>query len=108
MGLFDKVCSAETHLSHPALYATKNTGESSFNIKVLYFFMSSVLFDIIFLYYILDIICTGILDMDCKCFNTFISSLLVITIGSKRRNSMGKWPRWWLYCFRKFCIHSMY
>lgn len=36
MGLFDKVCSAETHLSHPGLYATKNTGESSFNFKVLY------------------------------------------------------------------------
>ena len=36
MGLFDKVCSAETHLSHPGLYATKNTGESSFNIKVSY------------------------------------------------------------------------
>lgn len=34
MGLFDKVCSAETHLAHPGLYATKNNGESSFNIKV--------------------------------------------------------------------------
>lgn len=42
MGLFDKVCSAETHLAHPGLYATKNTGESSFNIKVLYFFFYDI------------------------------------------------------------------
>lgn len=34
MGLFDKVCSAETHLAHPRLYAAKNTNESTFNIKV--------------------------------------------------------------------------
>lgn len=38
MGLFDKVCSAETHLAHPGLYATKNNGESFFNIKVIIYF----------------------------------------------------------------------
>lgn len=39
MGLFDKVCSAETHLAHPGLYATKNNGESFFNIKVNMFIL---------------------------------------------------------------------
>jgi len=40
MGLFDKVCSAETHLAHPGLYATKSNGESFFNIKVSMFLRS--------------------------------------------------------------------
>jgi len=41
MGLFDKVCSAETHLAHPGLYATKSNGESFFNIKVGMFLSSN-------------------------------------------------------------------
>lgn len=67
-----------------------------------------VIFDIMLtILYNFDIAYIGILDVDCKCFDTFISSLLVVTAGSKRRRDMGKRPRWRIHCFRKFCIHSM-
>lgn len=93
MGLFDKVCSAETHLAHPGLYATKNSGLSSFNIKVIYISCNRNIITFISFFYEITISCLylGILGMDCECFNTFISALLVISVGSERRCGMGKW-----------------
>lgn len=89
MGLFDKVCSAETHLAHPALYATKNTGESSFNIKViLMIFTLLILLSYTSHYVLHEIVYAGVLDLDCKRFNTFIPSLLVILNGAKGGRDM--------------------
>lgn len=52
MGLFDKVCSAETHLAHPRLYATKNDSESAFNIKVFWIWIMNALIHSSLLYWL--------------------------------------------------------
>ncbi|XP_051154050.1 probable phospholipid-transporting ATPase IA isoform X2 [Leptopilina boulardi] len=52
MGLFDKVCSAETHLAHPRLYATKNDNEHAFNIKVFWIWIFNALVHSSLLYWL--------------------------------------------------------
>ncbi|XP_043476989.1 probable phospholipid-transporting ATPase IA [Leptopilina heterotoma] len=52
MGLFDKVCSAETHLAHPRLYATKNDSEYAFNIKVFWIWIFNALIHSSLLYWL--------------------------------------------------------
>lgn len=46
-------------------------------------------FDI--LYFTKYLNCLGILGMDYKCIDTFISALLAVTNASKRRCGMGEW-----------------
>lgn len=98
MGLFDKVCSAETHLAHPGLYATKNNGESFFNIKVR-FYINNVKFRNVSVrfkkrwiiskcIYMLKI---GILGMDYKCVDSFVAIVLAAANGSETRRSLGEW-----------------
>ncbi|XP_011498077.1 PREDICTED: probable phospholipid-transporting ATPase IA [Ceratosolen solmsi marchali] len=52
IGLFDKVCSAETHLAHPSLYAAKNAAESTFNIKVFWIWIFNALLHSALLYWL--------------------------------------------------------
>ncbi|XP_016843759.1 probable phospholipid-transporting ATPase IA isoform X4 [Nasonia vitripennis] len=52
IGLFDKVCSAETHLAHPSLYAAKNATESTFNIKVFWIWIFNALLHSALLYWL--------------------------------------------------------
>lgn len=43
MGLFDKVCSADTLLAHPRLYAARNVNESTSDIKVFWIWIFNAL-----------------------------------------------------------------
>lgn len=114
MGLFDKVCSAETRLAHPGLYATKNNGDSFLNIRVNTNSIRTVTFRIeifkrrgenkMYFYYIY----TDILDMDYKCAISFGVTLLVAAYGSRTRCGLGKWQRRRLSFTRKLCLYCKY
>ncbi|XP_058806464.1 probable phospholipid-transporting ATPase IA isoform X3 [Phymastichus coffea] len=52
IGLFDKVCSAETHLAHPSLYAAKSATESTFSIKVFWVWIFNALLHSALLYWL--------------------------------------------------------
>ncbi|XP_014207463.1 probable phospholipid-transporting ATPase IA isoform X3 [Copidosoma floridanum] len=52
IGLFDKVCSSETHLAYPSLYAAKNATESTFNIKVFWVWIFNALLHSALLYWL--------------------------------------------------------
>lgn len=108
MGLFDKVCSAETHLAHPGLYATKSNGESFFNIKV-----STYLCDEFTIRYFREkeketrcsCLHPGILDMDRECADSLVVALLVTVAGPQTGRGLGKRQRWRLPSIRKLCVY---
>ncbi|XP_046487089.1 probable phospholipid-transporting ATPase IA isoform X4 [Neodiprion pinetum] len=52
MGLFDKVCAAETHLAHPRLYHPPNSMDSMFNIKVFWMWIINALVHSVLLYWL--------------------------------------------------------
>lgn len=49
MGLFDKVCSAETMLRHPKLYSQ---GSNNFNVKVFWIWIANAMFHSVLLFWL--------------------------------------------------------
>ncbi|XP_076548667.1 ATPase phospholipid transporting 8A1 isoform X5 [Osmia lignaria lignaria] len=97
MGLFDKVCSAETHLAHPALYATKNTGESSFNIKVFWIWIANALIHSSLLYWLSlmvlkeDVIWSHGRDSGYIILGNFVYTYVVVTVCGKAGLVTNSW-----------------
>ncbi|KAK9305516.1 hypothetical protein QLX08_003517 [Tetragonisca angustula] len=97
MGLFDKVCSAETHLSHPGLYATKNTGESSFNIKVFWIWIANALIHSSLLYWLsLMVLKEGVVwangrDGGYIILGNFVYTYVVVTVCGKAGLIINSW-----------------
>ncbi|XP_071863932.1 ATPase phospholipid transporting 8A1 isoform X3 [Bombus fervidus] len=97
MGLFDKVCSAETHLSHPGLYATKNTGESSFNFKVFWMWIANALVHSSLLYWLsLLALKEGVIwangrDGGYIVLGNFVYTYVVVTVCGKAGLIINSW-----------------
>ncbi|XP_076475628.1 ATPase phospholipid transporting 8A1 isoform X5 [Bombus vancouverensis nearcticus] len=97
MGLFDKVCSAETHLSHPGLYATKNTGESSFNFKVFWMWIANALIHSSLLYWLsLLALKEGVIwangrDGGYIVLGNFVYTYVVVTVCGKAGLIINSW-----------------
>ncbi|XP_076676123.1 ATPase phospholipid transporting 8A1 isoform X6 [Andrena cerasifolii] len=97
MGLFDKVCSAETHLAHPGLYATKNTGESSFNIKVFWIWIINALIHSSLLYWLSlmvlkeDVVWGNGRDGGYIVLGNFVYTYVVVTVCGKAGLITNSW-----------------
>ncbi|KAK2584751.1 hypothetical protein KPH14_007079 [Odynerus spinipes] len=97
MGLFDKVCSAETHLAHPGLYATKNTGESSFNIKVFWVWIINALIHSSLLYWLplmaleKDVVWSHGKDGGYLLLGNFVYTYVVVTVCGKAGLIINSW-----------------
>ncbi|KAG7206905.1 hypothetical protein KM043_000800 [Ampulex compressa] len=97
MGLFDKVCSAETHLAHPTLYATKNNGESSFNIKVFWVWIANALIHSSLLYWLplmalkQDVIWGNGRDGGYLVLGNFVYTYVVVTVCAKAGLIINSW-----------------
>ncbi|XP_043252850.1 probable phospholipid-transporting ATPase IA isoform X4 [Colletes gigas] len=97
MGLFDKVCSAETHLAHPGLYATKNTGESSFNIKVFWVWIINALIHSSLLYWLSlmalkeDVIWGNGREGGYIVLGNFVYTYVVVTVCGKAGLIINSW-----------------
>ncbi|XP_014614054.1 PREDICTED: probable phospholipid-transporting ATPase IA isoform X2 [Polistes canadensis] len=97
MGLFDKVCSAETHLAHPGLYATKNTGESSFNIKVFWVWIINALIHSSLLYWLplmalkQDVVWSHGKDGGYLLLGNFVYTYVVVTVCGKAGLIINSW-----------------
>ncbi|XP_015187867.1 PREDICTED: probable phospholipid-transporting ATPase IA isoform X3 [Polistes dominula] len=97
MGLFDKVCSAETHLAHPGLYATKNTGESSFNIKVFWVWIINALIHSSLLYWLplmalkQDVVWSHGRDGGYLLLGNFVYTYVVVTVCGKAGLIINSW-----------------
>ncbi|KAF7403429.1 hypothetical protein HZH68_006223 [Vespula germanica] len=97
MGLFDKVCSAETHLAHPGLYATKNTGESSFNIKVFWVWIINALIHSSLLYWLplmvlkQDVVWSNGKDGGYLLLGNFVYTYVVVTVCGKAGLIINSW-----------------
>ncbi|XP_066589632.1 probable phospholipid-transporting ATPase IA isoform X4 [Prorops nasuta] len=100
MGLFDKVCSAETHLAHPGLYATKNNGASSFNIKVFWIWIINALLHSSLLYWLpllalkQDVIWANGRDGGYLVLGNFVYTYVIVTVCGKAGLTMNSWT--WL------------
>ncbi|KOC64948.1 putative phospholipid-transporting ATPase IA [Habropoda laboriosa] len=97
MGLFDKVCSADTHLAHPGMYATKNTGESSFNIKVFWIWIANALIHSSLLYWLsLMALKEGVVwgngrDGGYIVLGNFVYTYVVVTVCGKAGLIINSW-----------------
>ncbi|XP_015429019.1 PREDICTED: probable phospholipid-transporting ATPase IA [Dufourea novaeangliae] len=97
MGLFDKVCSAETHLAHPGLYATKNSGLSSFNIKVFWVWIANALIHSSLLYWLsLMVLKEGVVwsngrDGGYIVLGNFVYTYVVVTVCAKAGLIINSW-----------------
>ncbi|XP_020292724.1 probable phospholipid-transporting ATPase IA isoform X3 [Pseudomyrmex gracilis] len=97
MGLFDKVCSAETHLAHPGLYATKNNGESFFNIKVFWIWIANALIHSSLLYWLpLMALKEGVVwangrDGGYLLLGNFVYTYVVVTVCAKAGLIINSW-----------------
>ncbi|XP_044578260.1 probable phospholipid-transporting ATPase IA isoform X4 [Cotesia glomerata] len=97
MGLFDKVCSAETHLAHPRLYAAKNTTESTFNIKVFWVWIINALIHSSLLYWLSllalekDVIWANGRDGGYIVLGNFVYTYVVVTVCGKAGLVTNSW-----------------
>ncbi|XP_076276279.1 ATPase phospholipid transporting 8A1 isoform X1 [Lasioglossum baleicum] len=97
MGLFDRVCSAETHLAHPGLYATKNSGLSSFNIKVFWVWIANALIHSSLLYWLsLMALREGVVwsngrDGGYIVLGNFVYTYVVVTVCAKAGLIINSW-----------------
>ncbi|XP_011147938.1 probable phospholipid-transporting ATPase IA isoform X5 [Harpegnathos saltator] len=97
MGLFDKVCSAETHLAHPGLYATKNNGESFFNIKVFWIWIVNALIHSSLLYWLpllaltQDVVWANGRDGGYLLLGNFVYTYVVVTVCAKAGLIINSW-----------------
>ncbi|XP_011342316.1 probable phospholipid-transporting ATPase IA isoform X3 [Ooceraea biroi] len=97
MGLFDKVCSAETHLAHPGLYATKNNGESFFNIKVFWIWIANALIHSSLLYWLplmalkQDVVWANGRDGGYLLLGNFVYTYVVVTVCAKAGLIINSW-----------------
>ncbi|XP_014298491.1 probable phospholipid-transporting ATPase IA isoform X3 [Microplitis demolitor] len=97
MGLFDKVCSAETHLAHPRLYAAKNTNESTFNIKVFWVWIINALIHSSLLYWLSllaleqDVIWANGRDGGYIILGNFVYTYVVVTVCVKAGLITNSW-----------------
>ncbi|XP_011630665.1 probable phospholipid-transporting ATPase IA isoform X1 [Pogonomyrmex barbatus] len=97
MGLFDKVCSAETHLAHPGLYATKNNGESFFNIKVFWVWIVNALIHSSLLYWLplmalkQDVAWANGRDGGYLLLGNFVYTYVVVTVCVKAGLIINSW-----------------
>ncbi|XP_071561115.1 probable phospholipid-transporting ATPase IA isoform X5 [Temnothorax nylanderi] len=97
MGLFDKVCSAETHLAHPGLYATKNNGESFFNIKVFWVWIINGLIHSSLLYWLplmalkQDVAWANGRDGGYLLLGNFVYTYVVVTVCAKAGLIINSW-----------------
>ncbi|XP_011055013.1 PREDICTED: probable phospholipid-transporting ATPase IA isoform X3 [Acromyrmex echinatior] len=97
MGLFDKVCSAETHLAHPGLYATKNNGESFFNIKVFWVWIINALIHSSLLYWLplmalkQDVVWANGRDGGYLLLGNFVYTYVVVTVCGKAGLIINSW-----------------
>ncbi|XP_025986709.2 probable phospholipid-transporting ATPase IA isoform X9 [Solenopsis invicta] len=97
MGLFDKVCSAETHLAHPGLYATKNNGGSSFNIKVFWVWIINALIHSSLLYWLplmalkQDVAWANGRDGGYLLLGNFVYTYVVVTVCAKAGLIINSW-----------------
>ncbi|XP_034952573.1 probable phospholipid-transporting ATPase IA isoform X2 [Chelonus insularis] len=95
MGLFDKVCSAETHLAHPRLYAAKN--ESTFNIKVFWIWILNALVHSSLLYWLSllalehEIIWANGRDGGYIVLGNFVYTYVVVTVCGKAGLVTNSW-----------------
>ncbi|KAL0115358.1 hypothetical protein PUN28_010712 [Cardiocondyla obscurior] len=97
MGLFDKVCSAETHLAHPGLYATKNNGASFFNIKVFWVWIVNALIHSSLLYWLplmalkQDVAWANGRDGGYLLLGNFVYTYVVVTVCAKAGLIINSW-----------------
>ncbi|XP_011297606.1 probable phospholipid-transporting ATPase IA isoform X1 [Fopius arisanus] len=97
MGLFDKVCSAETHLAHPRLYAAKNTNESTFNIKVFWVWIVNALVHSSLLYWLSllalkhDVVWSNGRDGGYIVLGNFVYTYVVVTVCGKAGLITNSW-----------------
>ncbi|XP_024939743.1 probable phospholipid-transporting ATPase IA isoform X3 [Cephus cinctus] len=97
MGLFDKVCSAETHLAHPRLYATRNTAESMFNIKVFWVWIINALVHSSLLYWLpllaleQDVIWSNGRDGGYLVLGNVVYTYVVVTVCGKAGLITNSW-----------------
>ncbi|XP_023288941.1 probable phospholipid-transporting ATPase IA isoform X3 [Orussus abietinus] len=97
IGLFDKVCSAETHLTHPRLYAAKNTMESTFNIKVFWVWILNGLLHSSLLYWLpllaleQDVIWANGRDGGYLVLGNIVYTYVVVTVCGKAGLITNSW-----------------
>ncbi|XP_043269148.1 probable phospholipid-transporting ATPase IA isoform X4 [Venturia canescens] len=97
MGLFDKVCSAETHLAHPRLYAAKNTTEATFNIKVFWVWIINALIHSSLLYWLSllalqhDVVWENGRDGGYIVLGNFVYTYVVVTVCGKAGLVTNSW-----------------
>ncbi|XP_029161025.1 phospholipid-transporting ATPase IA isoform X2 [Nylanderia fulva] len=97
MGLFDKVCSAETRLAHPGLYATKNNGDSFFNIKIFWIWIINALFHSALLYWLplmaleQDVAWGNGRDGGYLLLGNFVYTYVVVTVCAKAGLIINSW-----------------
>ncbi|KAK0176171.1 hypothetical protein PV328_000332 [Microctonus aethiopoides] len=97
IGLFDKVCSAETHLAHPRLYAAKNTAASTFNIKVFWVWIINALVHSSLLYWLSlfalkhDVIWGNGRDGGYIILGNFVYTYVVVTVCGKAGLITNSW-----------------
>ncbi|XP_014226342.2 probable phospholipid-transporting ATPase IA isoform X2 [Trichogramma pretiosum] len=97
IGLFDKVCSADTHLAHPSLYASKNAVESSFNIKVFWVWIFNALLHSALLYWLSlfaleqDVIWSNGRDGGYLVLGNIVYTYVVVTVCGKAGLITNSW-----------------
>ncbi|XP_070159746.1 probable phospholipid-transporting ATPase IA isoform X7 [Polyergus mexicanus] len=97
MGLFDKVCSAETRLAHPALYATKNNGDSFLSIRIFWIWITNALFHSALLYWLplmalkQDVAWGNGRDGGYLLLGNFVYTYVVVTVCAKAGLIINSW-----------------
>ncbi|KAJ8667378.1 hypothetical protein QAD02_009040, partial [Eretmocerus hayati] len=97
IGLFDKVCSAETYLAHPSLYAAKNATESTFNIKVFWVWVINALLHSALLFWLplfalqKDVIWSNGRDGGYLVLGNFVYTYVVVTVCGKAGLITNSW-----------------
>ncbi|KAL6426436.1 hypothetical protein ACFW04_009128 [Cataglyphis niger] len=97
MGLFDKVCSAETRLAHPALYATKNNGDSFLSIRIFWIWITNALFHSALLYWLplmalkQDVAWGNGRDGGYLLLGNFVYTYVVVTVCGKAGLIINSW-----------------
>ncbi|XP_044018116.1 probable phospholipid-transporting ATPase IA isoform X3 [Aphidius gifuensis] len=97
MGLFDKVCSAETLLAHPRLYAARNSNRTTFDIQVFWMWILNALLHSSALYWLSmfmlehDIIWKNGRDGGYIVLGNFVYTYVVVTVCGKAGLITNSW-----------------
>ncbi|XP_048511424.1 probable phospholipid-transporting ATPase IA isoform X3 [Athalia rosae] len=97
MGLFDKVCTAETHLAYPRLYHAHNASDSMFNFRVFWMWIINALFHSALLYWLpllalqQDVIWNNGRDGGYLVLGNFVYTYVVVTVCAKAGLVTNSW-----------------